>query len=216
MKKNSVKIERAWMKILQGLDPAKRANILYNITEYLFCGQITDKITYPEQDIILRMIKGEEIHKQRVSAKRKEAGRMGAQKRWGTETKAEVSQPQPQPTPQSIAQPTSQPIPEKPADIICDKQVQTLLDSSMWLETLAMKFKITTEQVKEYIKRFAIDSNCRGATHNSERELKNHVTNWISIQEQIKTTNNDGRTDKDKRRGFGVTATSWEDYKGAF
>lgn len=204
MKKNSVKIERAWMKILQGLDPAKRANILYNITEYLFCGQITDKITYPEQDIILRMIKGEEIHKQRVSAKRKEAGRMGAQKRWGTETKAEVSQPQPQP------------IPEKPADIICDKQVQTLLESSLWLETLAMKFKITTEQVKEYIKRFAIDSNCRGATHNSERELKNHVTNWISIQEQRKTTNNDGRTDKDKRRGFGVTATSWEDYKGAF
>ena len=205
-KKNSVKIERAWMKILQGLDPAKRANILYNITEYLFCGQITDKITYPEQDIILRMIKGEEIHKQRVSAKRKEAGRMGAQKRWGTETKAEV--PQPQPTPQ--------PTPEKPADMICDKQVQTLLDSSMWLETLAMKFKITTEQVKEYIKRFAIDSNCRGATHNNERELKNHVTNWISIQEQRKTTNNDGRTDKDKRRGFGVTATSWEDYKGAF
>lgn len=202
MKKNSVKIERAWMKILQGLDPAKRANILYNITEYLFCGQITDKITYPEQDIILRMIKGEEIHKQRVSAKRKEAGRMGAQKRWGTETKAEVPQPQP--------------IPEKPADIICDKQVQTLLDSSLWLETLAMKFKITTEQVKEYIKRFAIDSNCRGATHNSERELKNHVTNWISIQEQRKTTNNDGRTDKDKRRGFGVTATSWEDYQGAF
>lgn len=221
MMKNSVKIERQWMKILQGVPAEERAVILYNITEYLFCGEISDKKEYAAQTIILNMIAAENAHKQRVSAKRKEAGMKGAQKRWGKEqakavkTANPVVQAEPQDSCQTLFD-NSNARESKPEDIIDNKTIETLQSSSIWLEQLAMKFKITTEQVKEYIKRFAIDSNCRGATHNSERELKNHVTNWISIQEQRKTTNNDGRTDKDKRRGFGVTATSWEDYKGAF
>ncbi len=208
-KKASVKIERAWFEILQAVDAVERNAVMFNITEYLYTGHISDPNTYQSQDIILNMIKRGDKKRKDISDKRRKAGLKSARTRWGNSAvekpkKEEAPKPQ-QPQPQQAA--------EKPSDMVEDKQIQTLLDSSMWIETLAMKFKITTEQVKEYIKHFAIDSNCRGATHNSERELKNHITNWISYQQQL---NNNGYNKQDKRRGTEPTATSWEDYEGHF
>lgn len=222
MMKNSVKIERQWMKILQGVPAEERAVILYNITEYLFCGEISDKKEYAAQTIILNMIAAENAHKQRVSAKRKEAGMKGAQKRWGKEqakavkTANAVVQAEPQGSCQTLFD-NSNARESKPEDIIDNKTIETLQSSSIWLEQLAMKFKITTEEIKEYIKEFALDSNCRGATHNSERELKNHFVNWLQIRLKIKKENgNIQQGHNDKRRGTEITATSWEDYEGAF
>lgn len=222
MMKNSVKIERQWMKILQGVPAEERAVILYNITEYLFCGEISDKKEYAAQTIILNMIAAENAHKQRVSAKRKEAGMKGAQKRWGKEqakavkTANPVVQAEPQGSCQTLFD-NSNARESKPEDIIDNKTIETLQSSSMWLEQLAMKFKITTEEIKGYIKEFALDSNCRGATHNSERELKNHFVNWLQIRLKIKKENgNIQQGHNDKRRGTEITATSWEDYEGAF
>lgn len=228
MMKNSVKIERQWMKILQGVPAEERAVILYNITEYLFCGEISDKKEYAAQTIILNMIAAENAHKQRVSAKRKEAGMKGAQKRWGKEQAkavktakvAKTAKPVVQAEPQGSCQTlfdNSNARESKPEDIIDNKTIETLQSSSIWLEQLAMKFKITTEEIKGYIKEFALDSNCRGATHNSERELKNHFVNWLQIRLKIKKENgNIQQGHNDKRRGTEITATSWEDYKGAF
>lgn len=229
MMKNSVKIERQWMKILQGVPAEERAVILYNITEYLFCGEISDKKEYAAQTIILNMIAAENVHKQRVSAKRKEAGLKGAQKRWGEEkTKAvktakvaKTAKPVIQAEPQGSCQTlfdNSKARESKPEDIIDNKTIETLQSSSIWLEQLAMKFKITTEEIKGYIKEFALDSNCRGATHNSERELKNHFVNWLQIRLKIKKQENGNiqQGHNDKRRGTEITATSWEDYEGAF
>lgn len=226
MKKNSVKIERAWMKILQGVPAEERAVILYNITEYLFCGEISDKKEYAAQTIILNMIAAENAHKQRVSAKRKEAGMKGAQKRWGKEQAkavktakvAKTAKPVVQAEPQGSCQTlfdNSNARESKPEDIIDNKTIETLQSSSIWLEQLAMKFKITTEEIKGYIKEFALDSNCRGATHNSERELKNHFVNWLQIRLK-KENGNIQQGHNDKRRGTEITATSWEDYEGAF
>lgn len=226
--KNSVKIERQWMKILQGIPAEERAVILYNITEYLFCGEISDKKEYAAQTIILNMIAAENAHKQRVSAKRKEAGMKGAQKRWGKEQAkavktakvAKTAKPVVQAEPQGSCQTlfdNSNARESKPEDIIDNKTIETLQSSSIWLEQLAMKFKITTEEIKGYIKEFALDSNCRGATHNSERELKNHFVNWLQIRLKIKKENgNIQQGHNDKRRGTEITATSWEDYEGAF
>lgn len=222
MMKNSVKIERQWIKILQGVPAEERAVILYNITEYLFCGEISDKKEYAAQTIILNMIAAENAHKQRVSAKRKEAGMKGAQKRWGKEQAKTVKPTKPleQAEPQGSCQTlfdNSNARESKPEDIIDNKTIETLQSSSIWLEQLAMKFKITTEDIKGYIKEFALDSNCRGATHNSERELKNHFVNWLQIRLKIKKENgNIQQGHNDKRRGTEITATSWEDYEGAF
>lgn len=229
MMKNSVKIERQWMKILQGVPAEERAVILYNITEYLFCGEISDKKEYAAQTIILNMIAAENAHKQRVSAKRKEAGMKGAQKRWGKEQAkavktakvAKSAKPVVQAKPQGSCQTlfdNSKARENKPEDIINNKTIETLQSSSIWLEQLAMKFKITIEEIKGYIKEFALDSNCRGATHNSERELKNHLVNWLQIRLKIKKQENGNiqQGHNDKRRGTEITATSWEDYEGAF
>lgn len=229
MMKNSVKIERQWMKILQGVPAEERAVILYNITEYLFCGEISDKKEYAAQTIILNMIAAENAHKQRVSAKRKEAGMKGAQKRWGKEQAkavktakvAKTAKPVVQAEPQGSCQTlfdNSNARESKPEDIINNKTIETLQSSSIWLEQLAMKFKITIEEIKGYITEFALDSNCRGATHNSERELKNHLVNWLQIRLKIKKQENGNiqQGHKDKRRGTEITATSWEDYEGAF
>lgn len=229
MMKNSVKIERQWMKILQGVPAEERAVILYNITEYLFCGEISDKKEYAAQTIILNMIAAENAHKQRVSAKRKEAGMKGAQKRWGKEQAkavktakvAKSAKPVVQAEPQGSCQTlfdNSKARENKPEDIINNKTIETLQSSSIWLEQLAMKFKITIEEIKGYIKEFALDSNCRGATHNSERELKNHLVNWLQIRLKIKKQENGNiqQGHNDKRRGTEITATSWEDYEGAF
>ena len=227
--KNSVKIERQWMKILQGVPAEERAVILYNITEYLFCGEISDKKEYAAQTIILNMIAAENAHKQRVSAKRKEAGMKGAQKRWGKEQAkavktakvAKTAKPVVQAEPQGSCQTlfdNSNARESKPEDIINNKTIETLQSSSIWLEQLAMKFKITIEEIKGYITEFALDSNCRGATHNSERELKNHLVNWLQIRLKIKKQENGNiqQGHNDKRRGTEITATSWEDYEGAF
>lgn len=229
MMKNSVKIERQWMKILQGVPAEERAVILYNITEYLFCGEISDKKEYAAQTIILNMIAAENAHKQRVSAKRKEAGMKGAQKRWGKEQAkavktakvAKSAKPVVQAEPQGSCQTlfdNSKARENKPEDIINNKTIETLQSSSIWLEQLAMKFKITIEEIKGYITEFALDSNCRGATHNSERELKNHLVNWLQIRLKIKKQENGNiqQGHNDKRRGTEITATSWEDYEGAF
>lgn len=217
------------MKILQGVPAEERAVILYNITEYLFCGEISDKKEYAAQTIILNMIAAENAHKQRVSAKRKEAGMKGAQKRWGKEQAkavktakvAKTAKPVVQAEPQGSCQTlfdNSNARENKPEDIIDNKTIETLQSSSIWLEQLAMKFKITTEEIKGYIKEFALDSNCRGATHNSERELKNHFVNWLQIRLKIKKQENGNiqQGHNDKRRGTEITATSWEDYEGAF
>lgn len=217
------------MKILQGVPAEERAVILYNITEYLFCGEISDKKEYAAQTIILNMIAAENAHKQRVSAKRKEAGMKGAQKRWGKEQAkavktakvAKSAKPVVQAEPQGSCQTlfdNSKARENKPEDIINNKTIETLQSSSIWLEQLAMKFKITIEEIKGYIKEFALDSNCRGATHNSERELKNHLVNWLQIRLKIKKQENGNiqQGHNDKRRGTEITATSWEDYEGAF
>ncbi|MBQ7462448.1 MAG: DUF4373 domain-containing protein [Bacteroidaceae bacterium] len=96
-------------------------------------------------------------------------------------------------------------------------EVQKLLSSQEWMESVAMRFKLTIQQVEEHLADFAIDCRSRGTEkHDSIQEAKRHFNDWLRIQlrEQENGTANKEKSDK-RRPSKGVTSRT-EDFSTTF
>lgn len=100
------------------------------------------------------------------------------------------------------------------------KFIEELKRSHIWLEQMAMRFHITMDEVVKRLDDFALDLNCRGTEHRDFNDVRRHYNDWLRIQlEAEKRKQNyvsDRQKSENKRRGSDVTATSAEDYEGAF
>lgn len=94
--------------------------------------------------------------------------------------------------------------------------VRELKMSSQWLEVMAIRYHTTTANIIEQIDDFALDAQCRGNDrHTRLNDIKAHFNNWLLRKLDNKNGTN-GRKQNNQRRGFEVTATSAQDYEGAF
>lgn len=98
---------------------------------------------------------------------------------------------------------------ERPAVLPSDKsepsiaeEIQQMKDSPVWLESVAMRFQMTVEQVKEKLSEFLIDCKARGNNgHSTMQDAQMHFCNWLIIQIDIqnKTQRNNGTNSRYNR-----------------
>lgn len=99
------------------------------------------------------------------------------------------------------------------------KFIEELKNAQIWLEKMAMRFHIPIDEIVRRLDDFALDCDCRGTEHQDFNDTRRHFNDWLRIQlEAEKRKNNvaDRQKSENKRRGSDVTATSAEDYEGAF
>lgn len=99
------------------------------------------------------------------------------------------------------------------------KFIEELKKSQIWLEQMAMRFHIPIDEVVRRLDDFALDCDCRGTEHQDFNDTRRHYNDWLRIQleaEKRKNNVSDRQKSENKRRGSDVTATSAEDYEGAF
>lgn len=117
---------------------------------------------------------------------------------------------------------TAKPAEERPAvqsqaegDTI-DSEVQKLLSSQEWMESVAMRFHLTIQQVEERLSGFAIDCRSRGTEkHESIRDAQRHFNDWLRIQ--LKVQKDDANREKsDKRRPAKAVTSKTEDFSTSF
>ena len=99
------------------------------------------------------------------------------------------------------------------------KFIEELKNAPIWLEQMAMRFHIPIDEIVRRLDDFALDCDCRGTEHQYFNDTRKHFNDWLRIQlEAEKRKNNvpDRQKSENKRRGSDVTATSAEDYEGAF
>ena len=97
--------------------------------------------------------------------------------------------------------------------------IEELKQSEIWLEQMQMRFRLNADEIKEKLDIFALDCRCRGTEHRNLNETRRHFNDWLRIQIESQNRNNNEATRRkpeNKRRGSDVTATSAEDYEGAF
>ena len=98
--------------------------------------------------------------------------------------------------------------------------IAELKDSPLWLEQMAMKFHLSSNELTKRLNDFSLDLKCRGTEHRNLTDTKRHFCDWLRIQIQTEKRQQQDETNRrnnqDKRRGAEVTATSAEDYEGAF
>lgn len=100
-----------------------------------------------------------------------------------------------------------------------DEFIVELKQSEIWLEQMQMRFRMNADEIKEKLDIFALDCRCRGTEHRNLNETRRHFNDWLRIQIESQNRNNNDATrrkQENKRRGSDVTATSAEDYDGAF
>ena len=91
-----------------------------------------------------------------------------------------------------------------------------LKKSEIWIEQVAMKFRVPIERIVSEIDDFALDCDCRGKEHNRLNDTKQHFCDWLRLKIERENNVTDKSKSENKRRGTEVTATSWQDYEGAF
>lgn len=99
------------------------------------------------------------------------------------------------------------------------KFIEELKKSQIWLEQMAMRFHIPIDEIVRRLDDFALDCDCRGTEHQDFNDTRRHYNDWLRIQleaEKRKNNVSDRQKSENKRRGSDVTATSAEDYEGAF
>lgn len=99
------------------------------------------------------------------------------------------------------------------------KFIEELKKSQIWLEQMAMRFHISIDEIVRRLDDFALDCDCRGTEHQDFNDTRRHFNDWLRIQleaEKRKNNVSDRQKSENKRRGSDVTATSAEDYEGAF
>lgn len=97
--------------------------------------------------------------------------------------------------------------------------IQQLKNSPIWIEQMAMRFHIGIDEVIKRMDDFLLDLNCRGTEHRDFNNIRRHFNDWLRIQlESERRKNNvpNRQQSQSERRGSDVTATSAEDYEGAF
>ena len=97
--------------------------------------------------------------------------------------------------------------------------IEELKQSEIWLEQMQMRFRLNADEIKEKLDIFALDCRCRGTEHKNLNETRRHFNDWLRIQIESQNRNNNETTRRkpeNKRRGSDVTATSAEEYDGAF
>lgn len=99
------------------------------------------------------------------------------------------------------------------------KFIEELKNAQIWLEQMAMRFHIPIDEIVRRLDDFALDCDCRGTEHQDFNDTRRHFNDWLRIQleaEKRKNNVSDRQKSENKRRGSDVTATSSEDYEGAF
>ena len=99
------------------------------------------------------------------------------------------------------------------------KFIEELKNAQIWLEQMAMRFRIPIDEIVRRLNDFALDCDCRGTEHQDFNDTRRHFNDWLRIQleaEKRKNNVSDRQKSENKRRGSDVTATSAEDYEGAF
>lgn len=99
------------------------------------------------------------------------------------------------------------------------KFIEELKNAQIWLERMAMRFHIPIDEIVRRLDDFALDCDCRGTEHQDFNDTRRHFNDWLRIQleaEKRKNNVSDRQKSENKRRGSDVTATSAEDYEGAF
>jgi len=97
--------------------------------------------------------------------------------------------------------------------------ISELKNSQIWLEQMAMKFQLSLTEVVTRLDDFALDCECRAIYHQDLNDTRRHYNDWLRIQldaERRKNYDSDRKKSEDRRKGSDVTATSAEDYEGAF
>lgn len=97
--------------------------------------------------------------------------------------------------------------------------IEELKNAQIWLEQMAMRFHIPIDEIVRRLDDFALDCDCRGTEHQDFNDTRRHFNDWLRIQleaEKRKNNVSDRQKSENKRRGSDVTATSAEDYEGAF
>ncbi len=96
-----------------------------------------------------------------------------------------------------------------------------MLDDTKWLSTTTNALKeqgfsiIKDNEIKEMIKQFFVYLGKKGYEEREEEDCRNHFINWIKIKLKKNKDFEYGKQN-DKRRGTEVSATSPEEYEGAF
>lgn len=99
------------------------------------------------------------------------------------------------------------------------KFIEELKNAQIWLEQMAMRFHISIDEIVRRLDDFALDCDCRGTEHQDFNDTRRHFNDWLRIQleaEKRKNNVSDRQKSENKRRGSDVTATSADDYEGAF
>ena len=99
------------------------------------------------------------------------------------------------------------------------KFIEELKNAQIWLEQMAMRFHIPIDEIVRRLDDFALDCDCRGTEHQDFNDTRRHFNDWLRIQleaEKRKNNVSDRQKSENKRRGSDVTATSAQDYEGAF
>lgn len=63
-----------------------------------------------------------------------------------------------------------------------DFKIEDLKNEAIWLESMAMRYKQTIQEIIKWIDVFALDAQCRDTTHTGQRDMKTHFCDWLRIQ----------------------------------
>lgn len=105
--------------------------------------------------------------------------------------------------------------PKAESDAI-DAEIQKLRSSQMWIETVAMRFQLSIEQVNERLSDFALDCRSRGTEkHDSIQNAQRHFNDWLRIQLKEQNNGTIGKA-SDKRRPAKDVTSRTEDFSTTF
>jgi len=112
---------------------------------------------------------------------------------------------------------------QKPTEDNTDTEAQwytELLKDQLFLETAAMRYNVTIDEVTSGLANFRLDNTAKTKKHTDFTDFRRHAFDWLRyyLQNKAKETNNDtNRQKQQNRRGANeITATSPKDYTTTF
>ena len=100
-----------------------------------------------------------------------------------------------------------------------DKFALELKNAPIWQEQMCMRHKIRPTELAAWIETFSLDAECRGTLHDNLTQVKRHFNDWLRIQLREKKRQEDERdrqNQKNRRRGFEVSAGGFEEHATTF
>ena len=85
----------------------------------------------------------------------------------------------------------------------CEEEyIDDMLNNQSWLESMAMRFKLPIAEIIKKIQEFELDSQCRVVQHQNDADAKRHFNDWLRIQLQQQTKQNNGTTKSKSNNNF--------------